>query len=418
MTKTTHTTAITLGAHRGRPRVYLQGRYLLAAGFRPGRRVAATFGDGRVVLDLDADGERKVSSKRAGKTPVIDINSGALAAAFGDARSLVVRVRGRQITIERARTEAKKATRCRNGREGSLFSGGGLLSQAALQAGYTPAWACEIETVYAESFKANHPDATVHNQSVSELDVADLEPVELLTAGIPCQPFSSLRRNQGADVPEAHDLGDMVYWTLRVIDALNPATVIVEQVPGFLGSGAGHILCRALERMGYHVESQIVDPAKSGQLTGRRRAVVIATSDGAQVTWPTEKPTTATLGASLDDVADDAPDWFDAASKGWFFEHRARQAAKGNRFCGRALDADTTRVPAITKRYFSGQGGNAVVKHPTRPETFRWLRVAEVARLMGLPEGFVLPAAKTRAGEILGQGVQVASFAALIAGVC
>lgn len=411
------TRAITLGDHRGRPRVYLNGLYLLSAGFEPGKRISATFAPGKVTLQLDVAGERKVSGKRKGTVPVIDINSKALAESFGDCKNLVVRLRGDSVTIEATRTERKQRARCRNGKEAALFAGGGLLSEAARQAGFQTSWACELEPLYSDIFSANHPSAHVFNCSVSELEIVDLEPVELLTAGIPCQPFSSKRQGRGTAVPEAHDLGDMVYWTLRIVDALNPATVVVEQVPKFLDSGAGHVLVRALERMGYDVESRITDPAADGELCGRTRAVVVATSNGERFNWEAQGPSEATLGDVLEDVAEDSSEWFDADSKSWLFSHWAKQKAAGNRFKSAQLDADTTRVPAITKRYFNGQGDGSVVKHPTRPGVFRWLRVSEVARLMGLPAGYTLPAAKTRAGEILGQAVHVAQFARMIASI-
>jgi DNA (cytosine-5)-methyltransferase 1 len=407
------TRAITMGANRGRPRIYLQGRYLAAAGFAQGERITATFSQGRVVLELCADGERKVSGKRNGEIPVIDMNTKQLAEAFGTAKHLVVKLRGNTITIEATRTESKAANRTRNGKEGALFAGGGLLSEAARQAGFQSAWACELEELYADTFTANHPSSHVFNCSVSELDLNDLDAVELLTAGIPCQPFST-KRQRGGQVPEAHELGDMVFWTLRVIDSLNPATVVVEQVPNFLGSGAGHILIGALERMGYTVESRVIDPAAEGDLCGRRRAVVVATSDGEAFEWPEGSGSQQRLGDVLDAVDEDAAEWFDKDTKSWLFTHWARQNAKGNGFASKQLDADTTRVPCISKRYFNGQGDGAVVKHPSKPGVFRWLRVAEVARIMGLADSYQLPAAKTRAGEILGQAVHVGQFARLI----
>lgn len=405
------TRATTLGQHKGRPRIYLQGKYLAEAGFASGKRITMSCGKGLVILHLNTEGERKISGKKQGQIPVIDINSRELSAAFGKCRALVVRLRENSIVIEATRTARKQATRCRNGKEGALFAGGGLLSLAAKQAGYKSAWACELEETYADCFAENNPEAVILNQSIAELDLANLEPVELITAGIPCQPFSDKRRDKPKAVPEAHELGDMVFWALKVIDALNPATVLIEQVPKFLESGAGFVLVSALRRMGYQVESRVVDPANEGELCGRKRAVVMATS-GNGVTWGEEKPTQQKLGDILEEADDD--EWFDASSKPWLFEHWAKQKAKGNRFVSVQLDAETTRVPCLSKRYFAGQGDGAVVKHPSRPNTFRWLRVSEVAKIMGVPDDYRLPSAKTRAGEILGQAVHVGQFTRLL----
>ena len=68
-----------IGLHRGRPRLWLQGRKVASAGFLPGRRFRVCKDQTRnmIVLELDEQGTRLVSSKRQGaqRTPVIDINS-------------------------------------------------------------------------------------------------------------------------------------------------------------------------------------------------------------------------------------------------------------------------------------------------------------------------------------------------------
>ena len=40
----------------------------------------------------------------------------------------------------------------------------------------------------------------------------------------------------------------MVYWALKAADVLNPHTILIEEVPKFLTSGAGYILRMALAR--------------------------------------------------------------------------------------------------------------------------------------------------------------------------
>ena len=77
-----------------------------------------------------------------------------------------------------------------NGREGSLFSGGGLLSKAASLAGFKPAFAVELDERYAGVYAENFPEAVIFNQPIEQVDLNDLPPCEVLTIGIPCQPFS------------------------------------------------------------------------------------------------------------------------------------------------------------------------------------------------------------------------------------
>ena len=81
---------------------------------------------------------------------------------------------------------------------------------------------------------------------------------------------------------------------------------------------------------------------------------------------------------------------------------------------GGLMDQAARELPAITKRYFNGQGGQPVVAHPERPEAVRWLTVGEVKRLMGLPDHYWLPPQKTLAGKVLGQGVLVDVFRRIV----
>jgi DNA (cytosine-5)-methyltransferase 1 len=414
MAQTTKTriSAARLGENRGAPRIYLNGLYLLRAGFEPGRQVAARFERGRVTILLDEAGDRLVSSKKAGTVPVLDINSKRLGEAFAG-RDLEVRVSEGRIEIRESRTARRRAERVANGKEGSIFSGGGLLTQAATDAGFTPAWAVEIDPRFAEAFEANHPTARMLNVSAHEVDPADLEPVELVTAGIPCTPFSRKRTGAAA---EQHELADMVFWALRIVEATNPRTVLIEQVPEFLEHALGQLCLATLERMGYEVESRVIDSRELGELAGRQRAVIVATTDGA-FSWPESAEPEGTVDDVLDDVPADSDEWFDAESKPWLFAHWDKQRAAGRRFRSPVIRPGATRLPAVTKRYFSGQGDGAVVAHPTLEGTYRWLRLGEVARAMGLPAGYVLPAAKTVAGQVLGQGVVVTAFTKVLCGL-
>ena len=330
--------------------------------------------------------------------------------------TLQVVTRQGTITITPPKALQHRMRRVKNGLEGSVFAGGGLLTQAAREAGFTCAWAIEIDKGYAKRFKRQHPAAIVHVDSVSDVSGDQLDQVELMTIGLPCEPFSGLRNGSKGTVPEDHANGDLVYSALRLVEEVAPYTVVLEEVPTFLKSGAGFILIGALRRMGYTVEARVINPRDYGELAGRKRAVVIATTDDT-VTWPEPRRCTKRLSDILTDVmpADDA--WFTEESKPWPFKNARKQQAKGNGFQIPVLTAETTRVPCITKRYFNGQGGAPMVAHPTVADTFRWLQVAEVARLHDLPQMFIdhlvsLP--KTKAGEMLGQGVVVSTFALLI----
>lgn len=52
--------------------------------------------------------------------------------------------------------------------------------------------------------------------------------------------------------PEAHPLSDLTIWAALLIRQVNPATIIIEEAPGYLTSGAGFMLRLFLEARRLH----------------------------------------------------------------------------------------------------------------------------------------------------------------------
>ena len=131
-----------MGAHRGSPRIFLDGLQAIRAGFSPGQRFDVEVDGKRVVLSKNEDGSRVVSSRRKGERdiPVIDINSAELLSVFDgmDAIRVVVGVNG--VYLLPLASEARKVERLErlsaklfNGQPlsaGSLAHGGGVLAHA------------------------------------------------------------------------------------------------------------------------------------------------------------------------------------------------------------------------------------------------------------------------------------------------
>ena len=102
--------------------------------------------------------------------------------------------------------------------------------------------------------------------------------VPVLHVSPQCDDFSPLKTHEArqASIDNLSSTIDMVVPVLRGIEELQPAVVVVENVPGFLTSAAGQIMCLQLRRMGYHVEAQVLDAPDFGGLTTRRRAFIVA----------------------------------------------------------------------------------------------------------------------------------------------
>lgn len=414
---------LTIGENKGAPRIWLEGKWLQSSGFECGNTIDIDIRSNKITITPDPSGVRKVAGKKKNTVPVIDINNNNIKEAFNNADTVLVTAGDHCITITPAYTTLLMSQRELAKTEASMFSGGGFLSLAAKLCGFSPKLAVEIDPVYASLYSENHPDAKMYNMCVSQVPYHDLDqfkPIGLFTAGIPCEPFSKIRRlDRGGQekrdtslVPESHELGDMTFWTLRNIEALNPHTIIIEEVPGFLKSGAGEILLHVLKRLYRYVDAKILNPIDYGSLTGRKRAVIVA--QDLPIKWPSEYKSNHLLGDIFEDIDHE---WFDRSTKEWLFNHWDRQTAKGNGFASQIYNASSESIGTIKKRYFAQQGDNPVIAHPTKENVYRWLTLPEVKRLHGIPDNYFVGESKTTAGEVIGQGVVVDMFKQVIGSI-
>src|SRR5207245_1018925 len=75
---------------------------------------------------------------------------------------------------------------------GSLFAAIGGFCRAFEEVGATVAWANEKDSFATDTFRLNFPHIRCIEKDIQNLSVLGdrLEPVDVLTAGFPCQPFS------------------------------------------------------------------------------------------------------------------------------------------------------------------------------------------------------------------------------------
>lgn len=137
----------------------------------------------------------------------------------------------------------------------SLFAGMGGFSLAFAQAGFSVIWANELDRWAAATHRANFPSTRMIEKSVTELSAtADrLEPVDVLTAGFPCQSFSIAGARRGFDDPRGR-LFFEIPRILREFGENRPKIVILENVPHLLKHDSGRTFAEvtaALQNAGY-----------------------------------------------------------------------------------------------------------------------------------------------------------------------
>ncbi len=124
---------------------------------------------------------------------------------------------------------------------GSLFDGTGGFPLADLFSGITPVWASEIEP-FAVRVTTKRLPFMKHYGDVSALSGADLEPVDIITFGSPCQDMSVAGRRAGLDGSRSN----LFYEAVRIAKEMREATdgryptwLCWENVPGAFSSNGG-----------------------------------------------------------------------------------------------------------------------------------------------------------------------------------
>lgn len=169
-----------------------------------------------------------------------------------------------------------------------LFAGAGGLSVGLERAGFHVAAAVELDRHSAATFQVNHPAATVIQRDIRAVRAKDIRrasalsrtPLDLLTGCPPCQGFSTLRtRRRTAAVADPRN--DLILEFLRLVHALRPRAVVLENVPGLAQDGGYLEFTRALEQLGYDQKAAVLDAAEYGVPQRRKRLVLVALRDAA-----------------------------------------------------------------------------------------------------------------------------------------
>ena len=163
-----------------------------------------------------------------------------------------------------------------------FFCGGGGLTRGLINAGITVLGGYDNCPDYKETYEKNNHCKfickDIHSVEKEQVyqefpQIVGNEDNLLLSGCAPCQPFSSQRRakNVHADVNLLMEFG-------RIVDAIKPAHILIENVPGLKGKGKTIFdsFITTLDKNGYFYVYGIVNAKNYGVPQNRNRLVVIA----------------------------------------------------------------------------------------------------------------------------------------------
>jgi len=153
-------------------------------------------------------------------------------------------------------------------------AGGGGQALGLEQAGFRHEALVEIDPDFAKTLKLNRPFWDVRATDMVEFDGRPFKGVELLTAGLPCPPFSVAGKQLGDK-----DERNLFPEAIRLIDEIRPKAVMIENVRGFLSAVFEDYrgqLKRQLSKLGYHVDWRLLNSSDFGVPQLRPRVVIVA----------------------------------------------------------------------------------------------------------------------------------------------
>jgi site-specific DNA-cytosine methylase len=254
----------------------------------------------------------------------------------------------------------------------------------------------EVVAAYDISPTANDTYALNHGDRPRARELASIVPATLVaheadlwTLSPPCQPFCRMGNRHGLADPRSKAFLHL----LEILPLAPPRHLLLENVPGFLGSDAHELLLRTLQPLGFHWLEQCLCPTQFGIPNQRPRVFLIASRGPLRAATPPE-----VLPGPIDAYLDEVEDPGLYLAPGILAKHKP------------GLDL-VTRDERRTACFIGGYG-QRYVGSGSFLRTVRGVRrfsTTEVARFLGLPPGFRFPeeVGLEQRYKLLGNGLSI-----------
>lgn len=152
---------------------------------------------------------------------------------------------------------------------GSLCTGyGGLDLAVEEHFGAETVWCAEYDKHATKIIEAHWDIPNLGD--ITQIDWTQVEPVDIITAGYPCQPFSYAGERKGENDPR-----HIFPYIFEAVRYLRPQYAIFENVRGHLTLGFDSVL-ESLASIGYNAKWSIVRAAEAGAPHQRARLYIVA----------------------------------------------------------------------------------------------------------------------------------------------
>ena len=167
---------------------------------------------------------------------------------------------------------------------GSLFAGIGGFDLGFERTGFECRWQVEIDS-YATEILEKHWPKVHRERDIRECNASNLERVDCIIGGFPCQDISYAGRGAGLD----GEMSGLFFEAIRLVRELQPRAIVLENVEALLTRGLDRVL-GTLAEIGYDAEWHCIPAAAVGAPHIRDRVFVLgyANSERCGASWASE----------------------------------------------------------------------------------------------------------------------------------
>ena len=275
---------------------------------------------------------------------------------------------------------------------GSIFSGIGGADLGFEAAGLTSTWQIENDPACLSVLRRHWPNVPKH-LDVHDVSGADLDPVDVVVFGSPCQDLSiAAPHRAGLDGDRSHTF----YEALRIIQEMRdvhiefPKWIVWENVTGALssngGSDFGHVLDSLAHLGALVIEWAVLDAQFFGVPQRRRRVFLVACLDPSAASRCPDPLLPLSRDRPSDPVQSGAPGSDDDGAT----PNLARRVFVKSTRARSNTTADVWREADVAPTLNTFDRGHSrstviVVEEDLSPRT---LTLVEMERLMGWPDDF------------------------------
>lgn len=271
-------------------------------------------------------------------------------------------------------------------------TGTGAFTMASEKAGFEVVYANDFVKESRNVYEKNFPGHIFIEQDIHDINPASVPPMDILTAGFPCQPFSVAGNRQGFD-----DTRSNVFWKLMsIVDFHKPRVLIFENVKNLVSHDNGNtfkVIAEEITKRGYKLFHRILETSAITGIPHNRERIFIIAFQGIDVSyfpWPAEVDNIRDLNEYLDEAVHDK---YAYTEKSAIWDKLHEGVTKMNtvyqyrRYYVRENKSGV--CPTLTANM--GTGGHNVPIILTVDGKIRKLTPRECFRLQGFPDEYTFP---------------------------